>query len=179
MIRRTCCKCNIEKDIINFHKSGKTKNGLIKYKFTCKECRPIVEKDYRKKYRELNKDSIRDYNRKYESDRKSVDVVFKFKRNIRTLLCQSFNSRGFKKNTKTEKLLGCTIVELFSYIESLFKDDMNWGNRNNWCIDHIVPLATANTIEDVIKLNHYTNLQPLWCWDNSDKRQTDKKLWGF
>jgi hypothetical protein len=45
---------------------------------------------------------------------------------------------------------------------------MNWDNRGlyngqrnyGWDIDHIIPLATAKTIEDVIKLNHYTNLRP-------------------
>ena len=30
-----------------------------------------------------------------------------------------------------------------------------------WDIDHIVPLSSAKTEEDLIKLNHYTNLQPL------------------
>ena len=46
---------------------------------------------------------------------------------------------------------------------------MNWENygkyngnyKNGWDIDHIIPLNKAKTPEDVIKLNHYTNLQPL------------------
>ena len=47
---------------------------------------------------------------------------------------------------------------------------MNWGNyglyENNkinygWDIDHKIPISSAKTEEDVIKLNHYSNLQPL------------------
>ena len=46
---------------------------------------------------------------------------------------------------------------------------MNWDNygRYNgeygfgWDIDHIVELKTSQTEEDILKLNHYTNLRPL------------------
>ena len=42
----------------------------------------------------------------------------------------------------------------------------NHGKYNNsegygWDIDHIIPISMAKTEEDVIKLNHYSNLQPL------------------
>jgi hypothetical protein len=50
----------------------------------------------------------------------------------------------------------------------------NYGNWNgsakeiniSWDIDHIIPLATAISLEDVIRLNHYTNLQPLCSYTN-------------
>ena len=53
---------------------------------------------------------------------------------------------------------------------------MNWENRGlyngdfdyGWDIDHIIPLSSANTEEDVIKLNQYTNLQPLCSKINRD-----------
>jgi hypothetical protein len=49
---------------------------------------------------------------------------------------------------------------------------MNWDNYGNpkdgmleynktWDIDHITPTSSAITEEELIKLNHYTNLKPL------------------
>ena len=35
-------------------------------------------------------------------------------------------------------------------------------------LDHVVPLSTAKKEEDIIKLNHYTNLQPLCSKINRD-----------
>jgi hypothetical protein len=51
---------------------------------------------------------------------------------------------------------------------------MNWENyglyngteKYGWDIDHVIPLSTAKTEEDVLRLNHYTNLQPLCGYHN-------------
>ena len=41
---------------------------------------------------------------------------------------------------------------------------MTWDNwaMDGWHIDHIKPLSLATTYDEIIQLNHYTNLQPLW-----------------
>jgi hypothetical protein len=46
---------------------------------------------------------------------------------------------------------------------------MSWENHGEWHIDHIVPLSSAITEEELRKLSHYTNLQPLWATDNLSK----------
>jgi hypothetical protein len=46
---------------------------------------------------------------------------------------------------------------------------MTLENYGEWHLDHIIPLATATTREDVVRLNHYTNFQPLWAKDNLSK----------
>lgn len=51
---------------------------------------------------------------------------------------------------------------------------MSWENRHLWHIDHIVPLATAKTEQDVIALNHVSNLRPMWSKENLSKG--DKRL---
>ena len=46
---------------------------------------------------------------------------------------------------------------------------MNWNNYGlwngelnyGWDIDHIIPISSAKTEEEIIKLNHYSNLRPL------------------
>ena len=38
-----------------------------------------------------------------------------------------------------------------------------------WNIDHIIPISFAKTEEEIYKLNHYTNLQPLWWEENMAK----------
>jgi hypothetical protein len=37
---------------------------------------------------------------------------------------------------------------------------------NKWDIDHIIPISSAESEDDVIRLNHYTNLQPLCSYTN-------------
>ena len=51
---------------------------------------------------------------------------------------------------------------------------MSWDNygQEGWVIDHIYPLSKAKSEDELYRLNHYTNLQPLWWYDNlmkSDK----------
>jgi hypothetical protein len=61
------------------------------------------------------------------------------------------------------------------HIESKWKDWMNWENYGKykkgiknfgWDLDHIIPTSIANTPEEIIKLNHYTNIQPLCSYIN-------------
>jgi hypothetical protein len=88
---------------------------------------------------------------------------------IRSLIRNSFNKINKNKSKLTEEILGCTFEEFKIHLESKFEPWMTWENRGlyngelnyGWDIDHIIPLATASSEEDVIRLNHYSNLQPL------------------
>ena len=53
-----------------------------------------------------------------------------------------------------------------------FTEGMTWDNYGEWQIDHIVPLSSGETLEELIALNHYTNLQPLWADENNRKGGT-------
>ncbi len=95
---------------------------------------------------------------------------------IRGLIYNSFYEKGLKKNSKTEQILGCSILEFKSFIENKFEKWMNWENKGlyngelnyGWDIDHIIPLSFAKTEEELLKLNHYKNLQPLCSKINRD-----------
>jgi len=59
-----------------------------------------------------------------------------------------------------------------SHIERQFEKGMSWSNYGEWHIDHIIPLASAKTEAELIKLCHYRNLQPLWAEENRRKHAT-------
>jgi len=84
------------------------------------------------------------------------------------------------KSVKTEKLIGITIKELKSYLESRFQDGMTWDNYGfyGWHIDHIRPLSSFDLKipEEQKEAFHYTNLQPLWAKDNLRKHSNYIKL---
>jgi hypothetical protein len=73
------------------------------------------------------------------------------------------------KNLNQQNILGCDFKGLQHYLENKFTDGMNWENYGKWHVDHIIPLASAKTEDEIYQLNHYTNLQPLWALDNQIK----------
>jgi len=122
-------------------------------------------------YRIENKDKLHAKKREYVKKRLNDDPVFKLGYITRGLICKSFKrgKKVFSKKTKTAQILGCSIAEFKSYLESKFSEGMTFDNHGAWHLDHIIPISTAITEEDIIKLNHYTNFQPLWANDNLKK----------
>lgn len=159
---KKCIKCKKIKNIEDFHKNKNTRYGL---NIECKEC----NKQKRKKWCKENKD----YASRWEENKKlkaAQDPVYALGMRIRGLIYETFTRKNFKKCEKTEKILGCSIQQFFDHLESQFEPWMNWDNRGNgWHVDHIIPIAVAKTEDDVIRLNHYTNLQPLSAYDNLSK----------
>ena len=130
------------------------------------------KKKYNKLYKINNKEKIKLINNRYRKNRRLTDKNFKLTTNIRSLIVNSIHKNGYKKNSKTELILGCTFDEFKHHLESQFESWMNWGNYGNpkdgifelnktWDIDHIIPVSSAKTEDEIIKLNYYTNLQPL------------------
>jgi hypothetical protein len=115
-------------------------------------------------YYQKNKDKI-NYNILIK---KKNNPIFKLKTHYRTKLNKIL---GSKKDGKTFNIIGCTPQYLKEYLENQFTDGMNWNNHGlfGWHIDHIIPLSSADTEEELYKLCHYSNLQPLWAEDNLRK----------
>ena len=141
-----------------------------------RERHPERAKESSKKYKCNNREKIKqnalDYQpRKAELHKlkKETDPVYKLKCLIRSNILKSFTRINMKKTNKTLEILGCTYEEFRNYIESKFESWMTWDNYGKyngdfsygWDLDHIIPIASAITGEDVIGLNHYTNFQPL------------------
>ena len=99
---------------------------------------------------------------------RKINPLTKIKENLRTRLNKFIKKENKSKNLKT--ILGCSFDELKVHLESKFYKNITWDNYGDvWCIDHIIPLASAKSKEEIEKLNHYTNLQPLLTEDNLKK----------
>ncbi len=105
-------------------------------------------------------------------ERRQTDPAFALASRFRVNLHLCLNRRNLTKRSKCSAILGITWREFREYIESQFSPGMSWDNRSEWHIDHIVPLAVGKTEQDVIDLNHYTNLRPLWKNHNLEKSDT-------
>jgi hypothetical protein len=152
----------------------------------------LINKDdilaYAKKYRGKNNTVLNDKNKAYcdtnkekrnKRDRNKIlnNPLLKISRNLNCLIRSSLRNGGFTKKSKTFDTLGCSFDEFKQHIESQWESWMNWGNYGNpkdgvyemnktWDFDHKEPISSAKTEEQIIKLNHYTNYQPLCSYTN-------------
>lgn len=196
-----CHRCKKTLPLDHFGKNAGCKNGLQR---SCRKCKSKRDNQYRndpryrprnlerkkewgKKWREENPDKYleylehrrnsRDYSAEYQ--RMMNDPLLRCKDSIRKLLLSSLKVRGIKKSKiikSTEDLLCCDYLFFKSHMEEQFEEGMDWLNHGEWHIDHKVPLNEGKTVDEIIKLNHYSNLQPLWSSDNLSKSfKTDPK----
>ncbi len=135
----------------------------------------IIEKS--RKFRENNPNYSFEYREKnptysndYQKNRKKYDFMFKIAHNMRVRMSIFLKSKNITKKNKTFEIIGCSPKFLKEHIEKQFTEGMSWDLMGQHIhIDHIIPLASANTEEEIYKLCHYTNLQPLWGPDNLSK----------
>lgn len=118
-----------------------------------------------KKWQKENRDRI--YARQVE--RCVNEPEFLLKRILRKRISEALKRNI--KNTSAVGDLGCSIDFCRKYLESKFQPGMDWNNYGEWHIDHVVPLNSfnLNNPEEARKACHYTNLQPLWAFDNLSK----------
>lgn len=174
----TCCKEN--KEVSNFSKDKTRGDGLNVRCKSCSKIKSVV-------YKQNNREKILEYERSpdrikskkenlkkmyannpsYDSNRKKhlykTDIQFKLKTRYRGRINDAF--KGKVKDFHTLDLLGCSIPEFKTYIESKFLPTMTWDNYGDyWHLDHILPCDSFDMIDidHVKKCFHYTNHQPLF-----------------
>ena len=166
----------------------KLKEYIKKYQKNNKE----KLKEYQKEYQKNNKEKLKEYNKEYYENNKerrkeycenNKEKINKYYRNRRkedelfavTCRCrrriQNFIKKsGYKKTSKTFEMIGCTPEQLVEHLHKTWYD--NYGTEYNGepvHIDHIIPLSSAKTEEDIYKLCHYSNMQYLKPEDNLAK----------
>lgn len=149
-------------------------NNLAKCCSKCKEIKDLRDNGYCVSCQNASRMKSYRKNKKREIDRyyakKNSDINFRLKCNLRSRINTFIKSNpNLNRPSKIREYLGCSKEELRKYLENQFKDGMNWDNYGKWHIDHIIPLSSAKTDEELYKLCHYTNLQPLWARDNISK----------
>jgi hypothetical protein len=117
-------------------------------------------------YRKNNKDKIKQYNNVYIKNRRKTDPLFKLRCNIRNLITLSLIKQGYNKQSRTFEILGCSFEDFKQHLERQFKKGMTWENQGQWHLDHIYPVSLAKDEQELIRLNHYTNFQPMWALEN-------------
>ena len=194
MEKKVCNTCKEEKNVCEFYKNGDSRDGL---RSNCKKCQnknsenwrknnkeksdeiqkrflnknPGILYKYSKKWKDKNIDRVRIQHSKRNKERYNQDILFKLITNYRNRLKDVFRDNKIIKKNRSIDYLGCDTTFLKKYLEDKFTEGMSWDNKGfyGWHIDHIVPLSSAKNEEDIIRLSHYTNLQPLWAEDNMKK----------
>lgn len=143
-----------------------------------KELKLIKKEEWMKKMEYYSSDEWKEIKRQKEKEKRykrwknkwENDELFAIKVRLRNLIRNSFRKSGYSKfDMSTESIVGIDYNRFKEYMESKFSEGMSWDNRGEWHIDHIIPLSSAGSREELIKLSHYTNLQPLWAEDNIRK----------
>jgi hypothetical protein len=128
-------------------------------------------KEYQKEWREMNKT----YSLNYKNLRRKNDNKFRIVMNLRARLTNLLRT----SIGDCFGLVGCSYDEFTKHIENQFKEGMTWNNygKDGWVIDHIRPCSSFDlTIKEQQKeCFYYTNLQPLWWFENASKGSKYKK----
>jgi hypothetical protein len=109
------------------------------------------------------------------------DLNSRLANTLRSKISKNLKRLDSLKDQNTLSIVGLDSWDCFrKHIENKFESGMNWDNygigQNNttWHIDHIIPISSAKTLEEVKKLSHYSNLRPMWGSDNI--RKSNKML---
>jgi hypothetical protein len=147
----------------NYYTKNKEKINLINKNWY--ESNKEKSRDNNKKWAEKNIDKVREYhNNRIKSQRKK-DPIKKLIFNVRTRISSILKN----KKKSSFNIVGCSPELLKQHLEQQFTNGMSWENQGYWHVDHIIPLSSAKTEEEIYKLCYYKNLQPLWAEDNLKK----------
>jgi hypothetical protein len=121
-------------------------------------------------YYKLNHEKNKKKQREYVKQKYQNNILYSLKIKLNGRLHKVLKKNDLTKNYKFCDILGCNLQEFKLYFESKFTEGMSWELMGKEIhIDHITPCDSAKEEEHLIKLFHYTNLQPLWAKDNIKK----------
>ena len=170
---KTCIKCGITKELEQFE-FRKDQNS---YRNACKECRNIesrkryaINKDENNRKRrikyQLNKEMINQKRRetysltKEEINRKrrnklANNPIEKLKKQVASTINNSYIRKGFQRTKSIEEILGRSLDEEVALLlkHYKYKYRKEYDSTEKVHVDHIIPIRTAKTIDDVDRCN--------------------------
>ena len=173
-----------------YYKKPENKEKRKKYqtKYNRSEKRKAQMKKYLKKYMDRIKDTPefkekrRALQRNWQRKKMKEDKFHRMRMSLTARLWQTLKRKGTVKKAPIFNLIGCNKNFLKKYLENRFydnpktKEKMTWDNygRKGWEIDHVKPISSfkledLSLIETQKKIMHYTNLQPMWGFENREK----------
>ena len=134
----------------------------------------LNKKKYMREYGKLYRENNKHKKSKYIREKRKNDSLFRLRSVMGSMISKSLKRNGFTKKMKSHEFLGCPFNEFKLHLESQFESWMTWDNYGlyngelnyGWDIDHIIPLSSVKTEEEILKLNHYSNLRPLCSYTN-------------
>ena len=188
---RTCLDCkkqakieydnkryvNNREDIINNVKEYRL-NNLASIKIHKQEYNNRSDvKERSKTYHKIYRETYKVRRNILERERLLIDPDYAMKKRLRNNLLSAVKKQPKCHNRKPAsifELLGCNLQEFKTYFESKFVNGMTWElfcNSDVIHIDHIIPCYNfdLSDIDQAKECFHYTNLQPLWKWENLSK----------
>jgi len=122
------------------------------------------------------KEDIAQVRKVYKKRRMREDPVYAMAHRLGVLMRNALKHSGYLKSMKTLEALGCTSAQFKDHLERQFLKGMTWDNRDLWQLDHIMPISSAKTEQEVYDLSHMTNIRPMWAKENMVKSNNQTHL---
>lgn len=153
-------------------------------------------KKYNKRYIKENKETIKKRNHEYylkhkeeylkrgrENKKKQYynNLNFRLSSLLRQTITRTFKKMNIKKTNRTFELLNYSKLELVNHLSKFLNNPCEICKKTilinfpkaNYDIEHIIPICSAKSKEDIIKLNQLNNLRLLCKKCNKNKIEHD------
>jgi len=168
-----CRPCKSENDLKSYHKNKEKRRKYQTDYFNTNHDKKEKQKQQTKTWLKNNPDYMNVWMQKQYNNNPN--------HKIKAIIQASLHNYLKSKTNNSIYYIGCTIQELKKHLENQFIDNMTWDNHGQfgWHIDHIKPVNTfdLNDEKQLMECWNYTNLRPLWWYENltRPKNGTDIK----
>ena len=142
------------------------------------------ERQRSRDYYKANRETEITRTTKWANDMYKTDPVYALVRQMRSCIRSAYiRTDTSRVNVNYVEILGCTDEEFYDHINETCYRIYGAGiqelldNDYKVTLDHIIPVSTAKTPEEVLQLNHWSNFQGLIMTDNAAKSASLDPKW--